>query len=84
MSTNWSYFQVLEYEDPNTPPSLPPEPPKNASFWIFLSKNTCMGIFQKVFFYGEAITMCIRLPDILLHHFFMEKDLKSKCSKIFS
>ena len=43
-----------------------------------------MGIFQKVFFHGEAIMMCIRLPNTLLHPFFMEKDLKSKSSKIFS
>ena len=28
--------------------------------------------------------MCIKLPHTLLHPFFMEKDLKSKCSKIFS
>ena len=39
---------MLEYEDPNPPPSLPLEPPKKASFCIFLSKNPCMGIFQKV------------------------------------
>ena len=27
--------------------------------------------------------ICIRLPHTLLHPFFIEKDLKSKCSKIF-
>ena len=27
--------------------------------------------------------MCIRLPNTI-HHFFMEKDLKSYCSKTFS
>ena len=47
-------------------------------------KNTRMGIFKKVFFHGEGIMMCIRLPHTLLHPFFMEKELKSKCSKIFT
>ena len=28
--------------------------------------------------------MYMRLPHTLLHPFFMEKDLKSKCSKMFS
>ena len=28
--------------------------------------------------------MCIRLPNTLLHPFFMEKDLRSKCLKTFS
>ena len=27
--------------------------------------------------------ICIRLPHNLLHPFFIEKDLKSKCSEIF-
>ena len=75
---------MLEYENPNARPSLPSEPAKKTSFWIFLSKNTCMGIFQKVLFYGEAIIMCVRLSDILCHPSFMKKELKSKCSNIFS
>ena len=50
---------MLEYEDPDPPPSLPPEPPENASFWIYLSKNPCMGTLKKVFLNGEAIIIII-------------------------
>ena len=44
----------------------------------------CQKIHVLAFFQGEAITMCTRPPNTLLHPFCMEKDLKSKCSKIFS
>ena len=51
---------------------------------LFVKKNTCMGIFQKVFFHGKAIMMCIRQPPHPSSLFFHGKKLKSKCSEIFS
>ena len=76
---------MLEYEDPNPHPSLPPEPSKIASFWVFLSKNPCKSILQKEFFHGEINDYDVyKTPHTILHPFFMEMDLKSKFSKKIS
>ena len=47
-------FQVLEFEDSNPPPSLPPLPFKNASFWHFWPKNQTKVLTSKFFLHGEA------------------------------
>ena len=64
MNTIWSQFLVLEYEDPKPASSLPPETPRNASFWVF--------------FHGEALMTSIRLAHTVLQHFFYVNRYKEK------
>ena len=59
---------------------------KNASFWTFLSKIPCMGIFKKAFFHWEwgGNSYVYKSPPHPSSSSFHGKRSKKKYSKIFS